>query len=48
MARKLKPCAPTHVHGSVDLCHRLIICRELVDLDSIADKLAGDFDFELC
>lgn len=48
MARKLKPCVkPTHVHGSVDLCHRLIICRELVDLDSVADKLASDFDFEL-
>lgn len=48
MASKLNPCTPTHVHRSIDLCHRLIICRELVDLDPIADKLASDFDFELC
>lgn len=48
MTSMLNPWAPTHVHGSVDLCHRLIICRKLVDLDPVADKLTGDFDFELC
>lgn len=39
-------CEP-YIHGGVDLCHRLIISGKLVDLHSIADKLTGDFDFEL-
>lgn len=48
MVSTLNPCDPTHVHGSIDLCHRLVICRKLVDLDPVADKLTGYFDFELC
>lgn len=37
----------TYVHGGVDLCHRLIIGGELVDLHSVANQLTCDFDFEL-
>lgn len=36
-----------YIHGGVDFCHRFIISGELVDLDSVADQLTGDFDFEL-
>lgn len=39
-------CEP-YIHGRVDLCHRLVVGGELVDLHSVADELTGDFDFEL-
>lgn len=39
--------APPYVHGCVDLCDGLIIQRELVDLDAVADQFAHDFDLEL-
>lgn len=37
----------TYIHGGVDLSNRLIIGGKLVDLDSVADQLAGDFELEL-
>lgn len=37
----------SYIHGWVDLCNRLVISWELVDLHSIANQLTGDFDFEL-
>lgn len=36
-----------YIHCSVDLSDRLIIERELIDLDAVADQLAHDFDLEL-
>lgn len=36
-----------HIHGGVDLGDGLIIQGELVDLDTVADQLAHDFDLEL-
>lgn len=36
----------TYTHCSVNLSHRLFICRELVDLDSVADQLTHDFALE--
>lgn len=35
-----------HIHSSVDFGHSLIIQGELVDLNTIADKLTHDFDLE--
>lgn len=37
----------TYVHGGVDLSDGLVIGGELVDLNSIADQLAGDLELEL-
>lgn len=37
----------THIHRCVDLRHRFIINRELVDLHAVADQLAHDLDLEL-
>ena len=37
----------SYVHGSVDLSHGLVVQRELVDLDPVADQLAHDLDLEL-
>lgn len=37
----------SYIHGRVDLCNRLVISWELVDLHSVANQLTGDFDFEL-
>lgn len=39
-------CEP-YIHGGVDLCHRLVISGELVYLNTVADQLTGDLDFEL-
>lgn len=36
-----------YVHRCVDLCHGLVVQRELVDLDAVADQLAHDFDLKL-
>lgn len=40
-------CGEPYVHAGVDLCHRLVIGRKLVDLHSVANQLACDFYFEL-
>lgn len=40
-------CASSYIHSSVDFGYSLIVQRELVDLDSVADKLTHDFDLEL-
>lgn len=40
-------CVSSYVHSSVDFGYSLIIQRELVDLDTVADKLTHDFDLEL-
>lgn len=37
-----------YIHGWVDLCHSLIVGGKLVDLDTIANQLARNLDFELC
>lgn len=37
----------SYVHGGVDLCHRLVVGGELVDLNAVADQLTGDLDLEL-
>lgn len=37
----------TYVHGGVDLGDRLVIGGKLVDLNSVADQLAGDLELEL-
>lgn len=37
----------TYVHGGVDLGDGLVIGGKLVDLNSIADQLASDFELEL-
>ena len=37
----------THVHGGVDLTDGFVVCRELIDLDTVAHQLAHDLYFEL-
>lgn len=37
----------TYVHGGVDLGDGLVIGGKLVDLNAVADQLAGDFELEL-
>lgn len=37
----------TYVHGGVDLSDGLVVGGELVDLNSVADQLAGDLELEL-
>lgn len=37
----------TYVHGGVDLGNGLVVGGKLVDLNSVADQLAGDFELEL-
>lgn len=37
----------TYTQGGIDLGHRLLVGRELVDLDAVADQLAHDFTLEL-
>lgn len=36
-----------YIHCGVDLRDGLVIQRELVDLDAVADQLTHDFDLEL-
>lgn len=40
-------CVFPYIHCSVDLRYGLIIQGELVDLDTVTDQLAHDFDLEL-
>lgn len=40
-------CVCSYVHSSVDFGYSLVIQRELVDLDPIANELTHDFDLEL-
>lgn len=37
----------TYIHGGVNLCNSFVLCGELIDLHSIADKLAHDLDLQL-
>lgn len=36
-----------YIHTGVDFGHSLIVQRELVNLDTIADQFTHDFDLEL-
>lgn len=40
-------CMFSYIHCGVDLRDGLVIQRELVDLDAVADQLTHDFDLEL-
>lgn len=42
-----RECSTTHIHGSVDLGDRLVVSRELVDLDTVTDQLTHDLDLKL-
>jgi hypothetical protein len=46
---RARPCPPppTHVHDCINLGDSLVIGGKLVDLDSVADQLTHDLDFEL-